>query len=131
MYTMSEPSNRINSMNQHFLLQNIKVVNYRCIKNVTLPNILACTKPFASQLTGKKALCNFKWYFFYPKIGSIWRVNCSLQARIFDKVAFFYHFYEIFLYFDVKSVVGSLNLSYSLVHMRYVYAVIAGSQFST
>ena len=100
---MSEPSNRINSMNQHFLLQNIKVVNYRGIKNVTLPNILACAKPFASQLTGKKALCNFKWYFFYPKIGSIWRVNCSLQARIFDKVAFFLSFlWNIFIFWRQK-----------------------------
>ena len=65
MHTASEPSGRINSMDQHFWLQNIKIYQKNNNKkNDSLPNIPACTRLVLAKLVT----------FFCPSL-NIWQIG--------------------------------------------------------
>ena len=108
MHTLLLPSDRFNSMNQHFWTQNIKIYHK---KNAPLLNHLACAKLYSSQ----PALAKL------PKIGSCLADIWLCASKMIWQSGIFYYFYNIFYYLWLKSI-GSLSWTYRSVQTRCVWA---------
>ena len=113
-HTMSEPSIRFNSMNQHFWAQNIKIYHENNNKNATLPNHLVTRSHLpANQHQFLDDIFNFVSSKNWCLLAGKWlRVSKNILQS-----GNFYYFCAIFLYSEHNRV-GSLSWTYRSVRTR-------------